>query len=45
MRVIALEYHDVVVDEQFDESGFPGRAAASYKITRAEITRMGTSNF
>ena len=32
-KVIALEYHDVVADGAFDESGFTGRAAASYKLS------------
>lgn len=30
--MIALEYHDVVPAGAFEESGFPGRAAASYKM-------------
>jgi peptidoglycan/xylan/chitin deacetylase (PgdA/CDA1 family) len=33
MRVLALEYHDVVPDNDFDASGFPGSAAGSYKLT------------
>jgi peptidoglycan/xylan/chitin deacetylase (PgdA/CDA1 family) len=33
MRAIGLEYHDVVTGEDFDASGFPGAAAASYKLT------------
>lgn len=33
MRAIGLEYHDVVADGDFDASGFPGAAAASYKLT------------
>ena len=32
MRVIALEYHDVVPAGGFEDSGFPGRAAATYKM-------------
>jgi peptidoglycan/xylan/chitin deacetylase (PgdA/CDA1 family) len=32
MRVIALEYHDVVTPGAWDGSGFPGAAAASYKL-------------
>lgn len=31
MRVIALEYHDVVAGDP-DQSGFPGPAAATYKL-------------
>lgn len=33
MTVTALEYHDVVAGERWDESGFPGTAAASYKLS------------
>ncbi|HKT07855.1 MAG TPA: polysaccharide deacetylase family protein [Gemmatimonadaceae bacterium] len=33
MRAIGLEYHDVVAGDDFDASGFPGAAAASYKLT------------
>jgi peptidoglycan/xylan/chitin deacetylase (PgdA/CDA1 family) len=33
MKVLALEYHDVVADGDFDASGFPGAAAGSYKLT------------
>lgn len=32
-RAIGLEYHDVVAGDDFDASGFPGAAAASYKLT------------
>ncbi len=32
MRVITLEYHDVVDGPDFDASGFPGESAASYKL-------------
>ena len=32
MRVITLEYHDVVEGGAFDASGFPGNDAASYKM-------------
>jgi peptidoglycan/xylan/chitin deacetylase (PgdA/CDA1 family) len=32
LRAITLEYHDVVIDGKFDASGFPGKAAASYKV-------------
>lgn len=31
--IIGLEYHDVVNDGQWDSSGFPGPAAASYKLS------------
>ena len=33
MRLIALEYHDVVRGDAWDESGFQGTAAATYKLT------------
>ena len=33
MRIISLEYHDVVPSGCWDDSGFPGPAAASYKIS------------
>lgn len=33
MRVIALEYHDIVPNGAWDESGFSGSAAATYKLT------------
>jgi len=32
MRVVALEYHDVVEQENWESSGFPGNSAASYKM-------------
>lgn len=37
MRIIALEYHDVVGDGSWDESGFGGPAAATYKLTVARF--------
>jgi len=37
MRTPALMYHDVVAPEAPDASGFPGGAAASYKLGRAEF--------
>ena len=37
MRVLALEYHDVVRDADWDESGFGGAAAASYKLSVADF--------
>jgi peptidoglycan/xylan/chitin deacetylase (PgdA/CDA1 family) len=37
VRIIALEYHDVVRDDAWDESGFAGSAAASYKLS---VTRF-----
>ncbi|MFN8574015.1 MAG: polysaccharide deacetylase family protein [Gemmatimonadaceae bacterium] len=33
LELIALEYHDVVRGDAFDESGFPGGAARSYKMS------------
>lgn len=38
MRIIALEYHDVVADRGWDTSGFPGDAAATYKLS---VERFG----
>jgi peptidoglycan/xylan/chitin deacetylase (PgdA/CDA1 family) len=35
MRVITLEYHDVVSTGAWDQSGFPGAAANSYKLSAA----------
>jgi peptidoglycan/xylan/chitin deacetylase (PgdA/CDA1 family) len=32
LKVAALLYHDVVEDGRYDESGFPGAAAARYKL-------------
>lgn len=37
MRVVALEYHDVVRDGSWDASGFPGSSAATYKISVANF--------
>lgn len=37
-RTIALEYHDIVSQSAFDSSGFPGHAAASYKLTVERFT-------
>lgn len=48
VRVIALEYHDVVAEGAWDDSGFGGPAAATYKISVAhfdehlrELERVG----
>ena len=35
MRIIALEYHDVVREGDWDASGFAGSAAATYKLSVA----------
>lgn len=32
MRIATLEYHDIVADDEWDGSGFPGPDAASYKV-------------
>jgi peptidoglycan/xylan/chitin deacetylase (PgdA/CDA1 family) len=37
MRIISLEYHDVVTGSDFDSSGFPGSAPASYKLTAEDF--------
>ena len=35
MKALTILYHDVVEDN-FDDSGFPGAAAARYKLTERE---------
>ncbi len=35
----ALEYHDIVEPEGADASGFPGRSAATYKLSRPDFAR------
>ncbi len=37
MRAIALEYHDVIVGDDFDSSGYPGAGPASYKLTDSDF--------
>lgn len=37
MRLVVLQYHDVVGDEGFDASGFAGAAAATYKMRAARF--------
>ena len=37
MRVIALQYHDVVGDGAWDASGFPGDDAATYKMAAGDF--------
>jgi peptidoglycan/xylan/chitin deacetylase (PgdA/CDA1 family) len=37
MRAIALEYHDVIVGDDFDSSGYPGAGPASYKLTGSDF--------
>ena len=39
MRLVTLEYHDLIVDGAPDTSGFPGAAAASYKLGDDEFLR------
>lgn len=39
MRALSLVYHDVVPRGAPDESGFPGAAAASYKLDRETFAR------
>ena len=39
MRAIALEYHDIVTSGNWEESGFPGNAAASYKLGADDFER------
>ena len=37
MRAIALQYHDVIDGGAWEASGFPGDAAATYKLSAAEF--------
>lgn len=37
MKVLSILYHDVTEPGEFDSSGFPGPAAAHYKLTWAEF--------
>jgi peptidoglycan/xylan/chitin deacetylase (PgdA/CDA1 family) len=39
MKAIALMYHDAIDASGADGSGFPGRAAARYKLERGELVR------
>jgi peptidoglycan/xylan/chitin deacetylase (PgdA/CDA1 family) len=38
MHSLGLEYHDVVAGDQFDSSGFPGAASASYKLSERDFS-------
>lgn len=37
MHSLGLEYHDVIAGDQFDSSGFPGAASASYKLSERDF--------
>jgi peptidoglycan/xylan/chitin deacetylase (PgdA/CDA1 family) len=37
MHSLGLEYHDVVAGDEFDSSGFPGAASASYKLSKRDF--------
>lgn len=37
MRVLTLEYHDVLATSSFDDSGFQGEGANSYKMARPDF--------
>ena len=39
MKQASLMYHDVVAQGRWDESGFPGAAAAHYKLEEGEFAR------
>ena len=39
MRAISLEYHDVVLIEEVDATGFPGEGPASYKLDPNEFEK------
>lgn len=38
MRAVSLLFHDVVPDGSYDQSGFPGAAAAVYKMSEDEFS-------
>ena len=38
MRALTLEYHDVIDGDNWNASGFPGRAAASYKLSTSDFS-------
>ncbi|HET7550271.1 MAG TPA: polysaccharide deacetylase family protein [Gemmatimonadaceae bacterium] len=37
MHSLGLEYHDVIAGNEFDSSGFPGAASASYKLSECDF--------
>lgn len=37
MKALSILYHDVIENDDFDSSGFPGPAAAHYKLTSVEF--------
>jgi peptidoglycan/xylan/chitin deacetylase (PgdA/CDA1 family) len=37
MHSLGLEYHDVVAGDEFESSGFPGAASASYKLSAGDF--------
>jgi peptidoglycan/xylan/chitin deacetylase (PgdA/CDA1 family) len=37
MHSLGLEYHDVIAGDEFDSSGFPGAASASYKLSNRDF--------
>jgi peptidoglycan/xylan/chitin deacetylase (PgdA/CDA1 family) len=39
MRVLALEYHDIIESDAWDGSGFPGASARSYKLSSSAFER------
>jgi len=43
VRALSLLYHDVIADGDWEASGFPGRAAASYKLDRRDFARHVTA--
>ena len=36
-KVLSIMFHDVVVDENYDQTGFPGVGAARYKLTATKF--------
>ena len=39
MKALSILYHDVIEGEDYDSSGFPGPAAARYKVSVAEFEK------
>jgi peptidoglycan/xylan/chitin deacetylase (PgdA/CDA1 family) len=42
VKILSILFHDIIAGN-FDESGFPGKAAARYKLTREEFRNHLTS--
>ena len=42
MHSLGLEYHDVVAGDEFDSSGFPGAASASFSALATASSMVPT---